>query len=310
MKTIQKCSIISAIVLVLLGSIMPTPVLAHRNICHMQHSCPSDHQTYTCGDTGNCSQCPDNNYCQSRFPISDVSSTYTKSDNNSHVYTQSSAIPQWVKNNAKFWSMGAISETEFLSGIQYLVQNSVIKTHLTVQKNSTELIIPNWIKNNAKWWSEGDISDNDFVTSIEYLIKENIIQVGTSQCDQSLWSHVYHPDRLQIIENCKTVSGIVDKIIVEKDGDYHIRLDLDSQFSNMINDANVRGQHGDLVLEIICENTVKQQDAVEPCQGLNEFVRIPVVGQHVEVTGTYVLDMEHGGWAEIHPVSTISQISP
>ena len=36
---------------------------AHRSGCHRWHACPSDHGTYTCGDLGHCSQCPENDYC-------------------------------------------------------------------------------------------------------------------------------------------------------------------------------------------------------------------------------------------------------
>jgi len=53
--------------------------------------------------------------------------------------------------------------------------------------------------------------------------------VGTSsgECDQSLWNHVYYPSRLQVVDPCKTVSGIIESKKVEKDGDYHIRLKAD-----------------------------------------------------------------------------------
>ncbi len=43
------------------------------------------------------------------------------------VQTTNSSIPQWIKNNAKWWSDGAIGDSDFVKGIQYLVQNSVIK---------------------------------------------------------------------------------------------------------------------------------------------------------------------------------------
>jgi hypothetical protein len=33
---------------------------AHQDPCHRLHSCPSDHDTYICGDRGRCDQCPDN----------------------------------------------------------------------------------------------------------------------------------------------------------------------------------------------------------------------------------------------------------
>jgi micrococcal nuclease len=41
---------------------------AHQHPCHRNHSCPSDHGTYVCGDLGHCSQCPDNAYCQGGKP--------------------------------------------------------------------------------------------------------------------------------------------------------------------------------------------------------------------------------------------------
>jgi len=126
------------------------------------------------------------------------------------------------------------------------------------------------------------------------------------RCDPTLWNHVYNPARLQIIDKCKTVSGTIDSIKVEQDGDFHIRLRVDPQFAAMINSANVNGQFGDLVLEPICQNPVMQPDAIASCENFHQSINIPKVGSHVTVTGSYVHDLEHGGWAEIHPVSNIS----
>lgn len=53
----------------ILGLLLSTSnVLAHRSGCHRWHSCPSDRGTYTCGDTGYCSQCPDNQFCEGGQP--------------------------------------------------------------------------------------------------------------------------------------------------------------------------------------------------------------------------------------------------
>jgi phosphatidylserine/phosphatidylglycerophosphate/cardiolipin synthase-like enzyme len=41
---------------------------AHQDPCHRLHSCPSDHNTYVCGDKGRCDQCPDNHWCLARKP--------------------------------------------------------------------------------------------------------------------------------------------------------------------------------------------------------------------------------------------------
>jgi hypothetical protein len=43
---------------------------AHRDGCHRWHSCPSDHNTYECGDLGHRRQYPDNAYCEEQQPRS------------------------------------------------------------------------------------------------------------------------------------------------------------------------------------------------------------------------------------------------
>ena len=38
-----------------------------------------------------------------------------------------SNIPEWVKNNVMWWSAGRISDNDFVSGIQYLIENGIIR---------------------------------------------------------------------------------------------------------------------------------------------------------------------------------------
>jgi hypothetical protein len=148
-------------------------------------------------------------------------------------------------------------------------------------------------------------SSNNNATNIIPIINPSTNQ----QCDQSLWNHVYHPQRLQIIDACKTVSGIIESKKSEPDGDFHIRLKVDSQFSNLINSANVNGQHGDMVVEPICQHTITESVAAAlACTNFHQNINTPEVGSHVNVTGSYVLDKEHNGWAEIHPVTSIIKI--
>ena len=45
---------------------LASPAWAHRSWCHAEHSCPTEHGTYTCGDFGDCSECDDNAYCTDR----------------------------------------------------------------------------------------------------------------------------------------------------------------------------------------------------------------------------------------------------
>ena len=62
---------------------------------------------------------------------------------------------------------------------------------------------------------------------------------------------------------------------------------------------------GNLVFEIICMFPVTQADAKAACKGFHSGVTIPPVGSHVSITGTWVQDMEHAKWFEIHPVTSI-----
>lgn len=129
-----------------------------------------------------------------------------------------------------------------------------------------------------------------------------------SQCSDpdSIWSHVYNSYRLDVVKSCIAASGIVDNLIQEADGDYHVRLALDSQYSNLINSANDQYQHDDLVVEIICALPITQSDALSACQNYTNNITIPSVNQHITVTGPYVLDTDHSNWAENHPVYTLT----
>jgi hypothetical protein len=90
----------------------------------------------------------------------------------------------------------------------------------------------------------------------------------------------------------------------EPDGDLHILL---AGHPALVNSANVTYEHGDLVLEEICQGPVTQADAVAACQGVPQNLTVPSPGDRVRVTGSYVLDADHG-WMEIHPVTRLTVI--
>ena len=62
------------------------------------------------------------------------SETVEKNSSNQLGYYHSNIIPSWIKNNAKWWSTGKISDENFLNGIKYLIVNSMI--NVGVQENS------------------------------------------------------------------------------------------------------------------------------------------------------------------------------
>ena len=39
----------------------------------------------------------------------------------------SDEIPQWIKNNAEWWADGQIDDNSFVSGIQWLITNGIMK---------------------------------------------------------------------------------------------------------------------------------------------------------------------------------------
>src|SRR2546427_9397349 len=137
-----------------------------------------------------------------------------------------------------------------------------------------------------------------------FYLYDRFIPTSSSSCSDpsSISSHVYNPYRLQIVQSCITASGVVDNVLKEADGDYHVRLILDSQYNNLTSSANYQYQYGDLVVQIICALPITQSDAVSACQNYANNITIPSVNDQITVTGPYVLDTDHSNWAEIHPV--------
>ena len=86
-------------------------------------------------------------------------------------------IPDWIRNNALWWSEDQIDDNTFIQGIEYLIQNQIIMIPSTQQETSNSQEIPTWIKNNAEWWAADQIDDETFIQGLEFLIKNGIIHV-------------------------------------------------------------------------------------------------------------------------------------
>jgi len=100
---------------------------------------------------------------------------------------QDAQIPNWIKNVAGWWASGVISENEFLTGIEYLINNNIIlldfvpcNDKIQSQYGDTKSV-PDWIKNNANWWSENLIDDTDFINGLQYLIEHKIIKIDNKK---------------------------------------------------------------------------------------------------------------------------------
>jgi hypothetical protein len=140
--------------------------------------------------------------------------------------------------------------------------------------------------------------------SVEQGSKVDAPQPAASDCDASLWNHVYNPTRLQQLAPCLTVTGVITESSADPDGDQHFLLRLDPGQDTLLNKRNRKKKGGDIVLEIVCANPTTMKKVGSACAGYTNPIPIPAVGAHVRATGTYVLD-SHNGWVEIHPVSRI-----
>jgi len=101
-----------------------------------------------------------------------------KSDSQEIVDPFGLFIPKWIRNNAGWWSDGAIDDSDFTSGIQFMIKENIISIpDLPEQTTETTQGVPDWVKNNAGWWAEGLIGDSDFISGIKYLVEQGIIRV-------------------------------------------------------------------------------------------------------------------------------------
>jgi len=85
-------------------------------------------------------------------------------------------VPEWVKNNAGWWSDGQISETEFIQAIEFLSKQGIINiSSASAEEAVVAQSVPNWVKNIAELWSDDLIIENEFVATIQWLATNGII---------------------------------------------------------------------------------------------------------------------------------------
>ena len=91
-------------------------------------------------------------------------------------YADPVSVPEWIRNNAEWWAIGEITDTDFVSGIEFMLKNNIIMVSNVSPSGtvSTEKI-PVWVRNNAHWWSQDLISDDEFINSLKFLIQEQVI---------------------------------------------------------------------------------------------------------------------------------------
>ncbi|MEK0338953.1 MAG: hypothetical protein QQN46_01840, partial [Nitrosopumilus sp.] len=93
-------------------------------------------------------------------------------------YEDPVSVPDCIRNNAEWWASGAISDSTFVTRIEFMFENNIIMISNIHSGDVSDGEIPDWIRNNAHWWSQDLISEYEFVNSLKFLIQEGIIIIN------------------------------------------------------------------------------------------------------------------------------------
>jgi plastocyanin len=102
---------------------------------------------------------------------------------------QAQSVPEWIKNTAKWYGEGKISETEFLNAIKYLVDNKIIVLEPKLAEKSkpvvANIVIPN---GNSKVGNVGSYIPLNLEiargTTVVWINDDNIEHTIVSQDDK------------------------------------------------------------------------------------------------------------------------------
>jgi hypothetical protein len=137
-------------------------------------------------------------------------------------------VPGWVKNNAGWWADGTITESEFISGVEFLIIDGIIRVPPTTVSSETSNGVPDWVKNNAGWWADGTITDSEFVNGIQHLIKSGLISVSVDSEPVQVASVESNTDDSGLaaleanLEQCSEITKAYDRLNCERDAKHQI----------------------------------------------------------------------------------------
>lgn len=134
-----------------------------------------------------------------------------------------------------------------------------------------------------------------------YLLIYIPAPVHEVSCNEMLWKYNAEPE--DIIERCIYLSGTVQSVKPEDDGDYNIQLKPDAPYVRLLDFYNVALELGHISIEPICEVAPKKKEFIKACRGYDSNLTMPHKGEHIAVVGAYTHDKHR--WTEIHPVTTI-----
>jgi hypothetical protein len=125
--------------------------------------------------------------------------------------------------------------------------------------------------------------------------------------------YVYQPTRLQVLQACVYITGVVEEIERDGvDGDITLLVRPDPPYEALLTEGNRQGHDGNLVVEPVCQLQPLLPAAIAVCAAdpAPYSGPLPPPGTHVWMEGRYVLDLNHDSWAELHPLYRAGILTP
>lgn len=138
-------------------------------------------------------------------------------------------------------------------------------------------------------------------------------------CDMTLNKFVYDDDNDDRLKkyfpgtSCMSMTGTIgasESGDDNPDSDLVVDFRLDPDYTQFLNNFNKapkpQGNDGFMVVEAICQGSIKLADVKKACAGFpaNKKFVLPAPGTHVKITGIVVTDNNHH-WNELHPITSI-----
>ena len=100
---------------------------------------------------------------------------YFKDSNTKEFVLES--VPNWFKSTAGFWCSDVITDSDFVSSVQFYIQDGIINVLRGQSEIDAGATIPAWVKSNACLWSDNQLSDYEFLDGIYWLIDNGKVQI-------------------------------------------------------------------------------------------------------------------------------------
>lgn len=137
-------------------------------------------------------------------------------DSSINISADENFIPSWIKNTAKFWAEEKISDSEFLSAIQFLLDNGILKSESNLTDSELSDKIRELELENQKL--KNRITDLEYRHSSDYItysIDEIPLYADSEMIEEAITRAFHHWERL---------NPELDYVQVEKGGDISIEF--------------------------------------------------------------------------------------